>query len=193
MPSPGYIGASDGAYYKKHNPASYYTSIRSAYATNAVPLGTTSTGALASDLAANHLRRYSFIAPNICQDEHSCAVAFGDRWLRAWIPKILASPAYRAGTTALFLTYDEGASDNRVYTVVASPPVKPGTTSRARFDHYSLLKTQESLLGLRCLGHACDSATASMRKAFGPLGTSRGRTARSRDRRAEQLTRGSSA
>jgi hypothetical protein len=54
-----------------HNPASFYTSIRSAYATNAVPLGTTSAGELASDLAANRLRRYSFIAPNICNDEHS--------------------------------------------------------------------------------------------------------------------------
>jgi hypothetical protein len=29
------------------------------------------------------------------------------------------------------------------------------------------LKTQQSLLGLRCLGHACDAGTASMRTAFG--------------------------
>src|SRR6266545_3221646 len=33
-----------------------------------------------------------------------------DRWLAAWIPRILASPAYRAGVTVLMLTWDEGDS-----------------------------------------------------------------------------------
>jgi phospholipase C len=104
----------------------------------------------------------------MCNDEHDCDVATGDAWLRAWVPAILDSPAYRRGKTALFITYDEGSrSDNRVYTVVVSPYTKRGTVSTVRFDHYSLLATQEALLGLPCLGHACDPETRSMRAAFG--------------------------
>jgi hypothetical protein len=168
MPATGFTGSQAGTYAKKHNPAAYYTKLASAYAQNAVPLGTPTAGALMSDLRANRLPRYSFITPDLCNDEHDCSISVGDAWLARWVPKILASRAYRAGGTALFITYDEGSgADNRVYTVVVSPTTRKGTVSHAAFTHYSLLKTQESLLGLRCLGHACDAGTASMRNAFG--------------------------
>ena len=167
-PRPGSPAARPATYAKKHNPAAYYTKLAGAYAENAVPLGTPTTGALISDLRANRLPRYSFITPDLCHDEHDCSISVGDAWLARWVPKILASLVYKAGGTALFITYDEGSgSDNRVYTVVASPTTRKGTVSHAAFTHYSLLKTQESLLGLRCLGHACDAGTASMRTAFG--------------------------
>jgi hypothetical protein len=94
----------------------------------------------------------------------------GDAWLARWVPRILASHTYRAGGTVLFIIYDEGSEedmDNRVYTVVASSFTRKATVSHIAFTHYSLLKTQESLLGLRCLGHACDPETASMRNPFG--------------------------
>lgn len=168
MPATGFTGGHAGTYAKKHNPAAYYTKLAGAYAQNAVPLGTTAAGALTSDLRANRLPRYSFVTPDLCNDEHDCSISVGDAWLARWVPKILASRAYRAGGTALFITYDEGSdSDNRVYTVVASPSTRKGTVSHVAFTHYSLLKTQERLLGLRCLGHACDAGTASMRTAFG--------------------------
>jgi hypothetical protein len=49
---------------------------------------------------------------------------------------------------------------------VIAPSVKPGTVARGSFDHYSLLRTTEELLGLhRFLGAA--AAAASMRGAFG--------------------------
>ena len=41
MPSAGYTGAASGKYAKKHNPAAYFTSVAAAYATQAVPMGTT--------------------------------------------------------------------------------------------------------------------------------------------------------
>jgi phospholipase C len=168
MPQRGYAAAEQGSYEKHHNPAAYYRRIASAYRTHAVPLGTPSAGALARDLKRNTLPRYSFISPNECNDEHDCDVSAGDAWLSRWVPVITGSRAYRAGGTALFITYDEGSdTDNRVYTVVVSPYTAPRTISNLKFTHYSLLKTQESMLGLPCLGHACDSSTLSMRTAFG--------------------------
>ena len=168
MPEPGYTGAAVGTYTKHHNPAAYYVNLAVWLAANDVPLGSVSSGRLASDLRADRLRRYTLIVPNKCNDEHDCAVLTGDTWLRRWVQRIVASPAYLRGATALFITYDEGSdADNHVYTAVVSPYTAPGTTSAKPFDHYSLLKTQEQMLGLACLGHACDSATASMRSAFG--------------------------
>jgi hypothetical protein len=166
MPRAGFVFGGSGDYAKKHNPAAYYTRIAGAYARNAVPLGSVSAGALVSDLRRNTLRKYSFITPNLCNDEHDCGVSTGDAWLKVWVRKIVQSPAYRKGGTALFITYDEGeGSDQRVYTVVVSPYTKAGTVSRVRFTHYSQLRTAENMLGLHCLGSACRSA--SMRRAFG--------------------------
>jgi hypothetical protein len=50
--------------------------------------------------------------------------------------------------------------------VIIAPSVRPGATSSTRFDHYSLLRTTEEMLGItNYLGGA---ATApSMRSAFG--------------------------
>ena len=49
--------------------------------------------------------------------------------------------------------------------MVVAPSVSPGTVAGDAFTHYSLLRTQEELLGVPFLGQA---ATApSMRAAFG--------------------------
>jgi Phosphoesterase family len=166
MPSAGFTGGGSDEYAKKHNPAAYYTRIAGAYTRNAIPLGSASAGALLSDLNRNKLRRYSFVTPNLCNDEHDCDVGTGDAWLRMWVRKIVQSSAYRKGGTALFATYDEGGgSGQRVYTVVVSPYTKPGTVSSRRFTHYSQLKTTENMLGLRCLVAACQAG--STRRAFG--------------------------
>jgi phospholipase C len=129
-------------------------------------MGTVTAGALADDLAHDTLPRFAFLTPNLCNDEHDCSLATGDAWLSTWVPGILGSPAYRAGGTALFVTYDEddNSANNRIYTVAVAPSVPPGTSSDAAFDHYSLLATMEDLLGLGRLGHA--AAATSMRAAF---------------------------
>jgi phospholipase C len=164
MPSPGFRGAGSGLYAKKHNPAAYFTRIATAYERQDVPLGTPASGPLAADLRRNRLARFSLITPNLCNDEHDCPIATGDGWLRRWLPTILGSTAYRAGHTAVFVTYDEGTgSDNNVYTVVVSPSTPP-ISSDAGFTHYSLLRTIEQLLALPCLGDACHAS--SMRRVF---------------------------
>jgi hypothetical protein len=103
----------------------------------------------------------------MCNDMHDCGVAAGDAWLKTWVPKILASPAYQAGQLALFITWDEndGSAGNQVPTIVASPYTPAGTTSGTSFNHYSLLRTTEELLGTtNYLGNA--ASAASMRSAF---------------------------
>ncbi len=166
LPSPGYTGAASGRYAKKHDPAAYFTAVAPAFATQAVPMGTTTAGALDDDLTHDTLPRFGFLTPDLCNDEHDCPVATGDAWLSAWVPKILASAAYHSGRTALFVTYDEDdtTGGNRIYTVAVAPSVVAGTSSDAAFDHYSLLATMEDMFGLGRLGNA--AGATSMRLAL---------------------------
>jgi hypothetical protein len=82
------------------------------------------------------------------------------------MPKILASAQYRAGRTAVFITWDEDdyRSTQHLATLIIAPPVRPGTTVATGFNHYSLLRTTEDMLGLPRIGKA--SRAASMRAGF---------------------------
>jgi phosphatidylinositol-3-phosphatase len=145
-----------GQYAVKHNPAAYYTNIRSACEIQDVPLTT-------ADISA----RFTLVTPNLCNDMHNCAVSVGDQWLSVFIPKVLESSQYAAGNTAVFLTFDEDdrSSGNHVATFVIAPTVAGGTRSATPFTHYSLLRTTEEMLGLAPLGDA--ASAGSMRSAFG--------------------------
>jgi phosphatidylinositol-3-phosphatase len=164
MPSNCSLSDTD-SYAVRHNPAVYYTGLRSACATRDIPLTTT------PDLSA----RFTFITPNLCHDMHAsqCAsdtagqVRQGDMWLSSFLASILDSPQYRSGTTVVFVTWDEddGSAAEHIPTLVLAPSVRPGTIATARFDHYSLLRTTEELIGLnRYLGAA--AGAPSMRSAF---------------------------
>jgi phospholipase C len=160
-----------GEYAVRHNPPPYYTSL-SGCTTNDVPYPR-----LASDLASNTLPAFSFVTPNLIDDMHDGTVADGDTWLADNLPAIFTSTAYQSGTTAVFLTWDEGEGGSskdcatntsdigcHVVTIVASPSTVPGTTSATPFNHYSLLGTAEQLLGLPALGNA--SAFPTLTSAF---------------------------
>ncbi|MBE1608058.1 alkaline phosphatase family protein [Actinopolymorpha pittospori] len=152
----------DALYAVRHNPAAYYTNIRHVCATRDVPL------TAHPELDA----RFTFVTPNICHDMHSVCpgsrseLRTGDAFLSRIVPKLVDSPEYRSGRTAIFLTWDEGGSGpNHVVTEVIAPTVVPGTRSHVRFTHYSLLHTTEELLGVPYLGKA--GTAPSMRDAFG--------------------------
>jgi len=146
-----------GAYWAHHNPAAYYVGGRDRADCHSddVPLG-----AFGHDLYAG-LPAFSFVAPNACDDTHTCPVSTGDTWLARWIPKIVASPAYRAGRTAVFVVWDE-------FTPMPNLVVAPHTPAGTRFggwaDHYALLRTTEDLLGLSHLGRA--ASAPSLRGPF---------------------------
>jgi phosphatidylinositol-3-phosphatase len=163
--------ANSGEYAVRHNPPPYYTTLTGC-ATNDVPYTQ-----LATDLANNTLPAFSFVTPNLIDDMHDGTIAQGDAWLASNLPTIFNSAEYQSGTTAVFLTWDEGeggTSNNcatnttdvgcQVATIVISPSTAPGTTSGTLFNHYSLLGTAEQLLGLPMLGQA--SAFPTMTSAF---------------------------
>ncbi|HEY3436456.1 MAG TPA: alkaline phosphatase family protein [Actinotalea sp.] len=146
----------EGRYAVKHNPAAYFTAIRDRCAQWDVPLDR-----LTADLGAGGaLPAFALIVPDLCNDTHDCPVETGDAWLSALLPTLLDSAAYRSGTTAVMITWDEDDSrhDNRVPLVVLAPSITPGTRLAGRLDHYSLLASTEDLLGLPRLGAAVGAA-----------------------------------
>ena len=94
-------------YAARHNPFVYFTSLtstdraarprRRAWAADERP------GA-----RSRRRRNLSYITPNLCNDAHDSpcvdgrpgGLATADAWLKTWVPKILASPAYQAGRPA---------------------------------------------------------------------------------------------
>jgi phospholipase C len=160
--------SNSGEYAVRHNPPPYYTSL-SGCAGRDVPYTQ-----LTADLAGNALPAFSFITPNLTDDMHDGTTAQGDAWLASHLPAILNSSQYQAGTTAVFITWDEGSggypaedcddtsvtdASCRVATIVISPSTPAGTRSGTFFSHYSLLATTEELLSLPKLGQAASAAT----------------------------------
>lgn len=175
MPAPCRRVSSDD-YAAKHNPAVYYPSLAASCRTDDVAVGQ-----LYSDLDAGSLPAFAFVTPNLVDDTHNGSVADGDKWLRATIGAITVAPQYRSGTVAVFVVWDEGeggiASDCATNTtdvgchvpaLVLSASTRAATSSGALFNHYSLLRTAEDLLGVPALGQA--AAAASMAPAFGLAG-----------------------
>ena len=164
--------ASSGLYAARHNPPAYFSSL-SGCTQSDLPLR-----ALDHDLSNGSLPAFSFVTPNVCHDAHDCPLRKGDRWLARTVPRIVQSASYRAGHTVLFVTFDEGegGSSNtcatnqadvgcHVATVIVSPSTPAGRRSAELFNHYSLLRTTEDLLGLPPLGGA--RGAVGMAKAFG--------------------------
>jgi hypothetical protein len=157
-----------GLYAVRHNPAAYYGNISGACSKQDLPL----TRTVRLDA------RFTFVAPNLCNDMHACPTTgddeiaqtrLGDKWLAGWLPGVLSSRNYVSRSTAIFVTWDESAgAGEHVATVVISPSTPRGAVSRQLFNHYSLLRTTEEMLGLRGrLGNA--ASAASMRSAFHAL------------------------
>jgi len=163
MPSPCALAPS-GRYAVKHNPAAYYAGAddREACLRDDLALGTIDDGPFATDLRNDTLPAFAFITPDLCNDTHDCPVATGDAFLSSWVDAILASSAYRAGRTAVFVVWDE---DTPMPNIVISPTTKPGTRTGDRVDHYALLRTTEEMLGLTDLLGAAANAP-SMRPMF---------------------------
>ncbi len=157
MPSPCQLTPA-GTYAVKHNPAAYYAGggDRAACRNDDVGLDR-----LAADLDAGALPTFAFVTPDLCHDTHDCPVSTGDAWLAQWLPRILASPTYRGGDTAVFVVWDEYTP---MPNLVVAPSVKPATSSPSPFDHYALLRTTEQLLGLPLLARA--KTAASLRSDF---------------------------
>ena len=73
---------------------------------------TATSGAFWTDLQATTLPSVSWITPNPSDDGENpcggcCALAAAYRWLQSFTGIVQSSPEYQAGTTLMFITYDE--------------------------------------------------------------------------------------
>ena len=159
MPSPCETSNS-GEYAVRHNPEAYYVrTLGPDCAKYDTPYTTGST----PDLSA----KFTFVAPNLCNDAHDCSTATADRWLASEMPLFMNTPQYKSGNTVIFITFDEGSSNmsqgptsapnNGVPMIVVSP--KSSGQDRTQWTHYSLLATTEQIFGLPKLGGAASATT----------------------------------
>jgi hypothetical protein len=121
----------------------------------------------------------AYITPNVCSDGHDAPCKDGrpgglvsaDKFLSTWMPKILASPAYKADGM-LIVTFDEaevGGTHKDATACCKTPPSpnapKPGLFGpgggrvgalviSAATKHYSLLCSMENVFGVTHLGFA---------------------------------------
>ncbi len=154
-------------YATRHNPFVYFHSIIDSpdCVKNVVDLK-----ALPIDLAsAATTPNLSFITPNLCHDGHDAPCVDGepggltsaDAWLKEWVPRILASPAYKANGIVV-ITLDEaegadagaaccgqkGSGGGRVGALVISPKVAPAQIDDTPYNHHSLFCGMEQIFGL---------------------------------------------
>ena len=137
---------------------------------------------LSADLAGNRLPSYSFITPDTCNDGHdnpSCSggrpggLTAADAFLAAHVPALLTW--LRAHNGVLIITFDEGGANDtagcctggpggtagfggQVGMLVLGAPVATGSTA-TKYDHASLLRTSEDLLGIST--HLNNAASAA--------------------------------
>jgi hypothetical protein len=114
---------------------------------------------------------FAFVGPN---DDGGCSTCGGDvdpqkldGYLQQWLPQIFATPSYQAGKTAIFIAWDESdnKTSNQVPMIAIAPSIPAGTQVSDAFNHYSLLRSMEEMLGIpNLLGNA--ATATSMRSAF---------------------------
>ncbi|MDQ1448976.1 MAG: phosphatidylinositol-3-phosphatase [Actinomycetota bacterium] len=174
-------------YAARHNPFVYFHAVIDSPSCAARVVGL---ARLKTDLAAvSTTPNLSYITPNLCEDGHDAPCVDGrpgglvsaDAWLRVWIPRILASPAFQRDGM-LVVTFDEahiegsdadsssccgegpgpnsplpgitGLGGGRVGALVLSRWTVPGRVNATAYNHYSLLRSIDDLFALEHLGYA---------------------------------------
>ena len=169
LPEPCARPATAGRYAKKHDPFAYDDRVAAdpSRCRRRVPLTR-----LATDVRADRLPDFAFIAADLCDETHDCPVPTGDRFLARIVPGVLAALGPHG---FLVVTYDEGDSDRgccggsnggRIATFGAGPDVRRGATMTRPIDHYGVLATIEAAFGLRRLGAARDPRHGGLAPLF---------------------------
>ena len=97
-------------------------------------------------------------APGACPADQPVGLAAEDAFLRLWIPRILASPAYGAGGM-LVIAFTAAGTKNagqpvRTGALVLSRFGRRGKTVTQSYGPYAVLRSIEQLLGYEPLAHA---------------------------------------
>jgi hypothetical protein len=110
---------------------------------------------------------FLWLTPNDTDNMHSSSVSTGDSYLAGLVPKILGSTTFATKSAALFIVFDEGSDScpsapagDCVYSTWAGLVVKHGLSSNAQYNHYSFLKTLETVWNMPYLTPNDAGATA---------------------------------
>jgi hypothetical protein len=181
-------------YAVKHNPFAYFRSVQEADEPGNSLDNVVGFDELYADLRSGSVPTFSFIAPNQCNDQHGrgnggafCAfdpndngtqtglnpalIQLGDVAVRRLVTAIKQSPVWFQGQNAIVVLWDENdysvaPNKNQVLLIVDTSYGVHGIQSANYYNHFSLLKSIESGLGLPCLNHACDTSVAVMSDLF---------------------------
>jgi hypothetical protein len=174
-------------YAAKHNPAAFFTNIRtdcnswsvgfpSVVCSTSVGAGcgTIPASSFISDVRNGNLPAYSIITPTLNNDMHgttalSANVPAGDNWLKTYMPELLNGPNYQAGDTLIIVMWDEGTAGSTIPNLVIAPSVPIGSTYTGTINNVGFLKSTEHLLGLSYLG--CATGTQPGTSATCPTGS----------------------
>jgi hypothetical protein len=160
---------SHGNYVRRHTPFMSFTNVSTNQSRCTKHIVNAS--AFQNDLAKGTLPAFSFFTPNLIDDGHDSSTEVADKWFQKNFGPLLDDP--KLADVLVIATFDEnscntiGAGDapedaakkarcvgdqNVVYTALVGNGVKPGSSSDAQYNHYSLLKTLETGFGLGDLG-----------------------------------------
>jgi len=118
-----------------------------------------------SEFDVNNLPTYAFITPTLCNDGHDCGDATVDAWASTNIQRVLDSAAYKAGTVAVFVWYDE---DHPVPNTQIAPTGHKGDITQSGLGtHAALLKTIEDMLGLPFMNQGQLPGATDLRSTLG--------------------------
>lgn len=159
-------GSSEPYYAQKHNPwAAASNSTEAAYCSIAdVPMGTTTSGALISDINNDNVPNVAMVVPDQCEDSHSCSLQHYNDFLQVWVPKIQATSSYANGNTLIVVNWDEGtSSSDKLYTVLIAKGTPPNGTEtygndNTSLNHFSLSRLMSDVSGS---GHLCNGAVST--------------------------------
>jgi phosphatidylinositol-3-phosphatase len=159
---------SSGDFVVNHTPYQYYTRTQNTLCRDyAQPFPSTP----AQTLSAN----FNLVIPNKPHIMHlvpnstvSQRIRNGDNWAKSFIPSLISSPEYQSGNTAIIITWDEGNNNNYfVPLIVIAPSTQKGGVSSVSYNHYSVLKGIQQMVGMgsttQLLGHAGDAGVNSIR------------------------------
>lgn len=176
-----------GAYARKHNPFAYFPTVTGnpAVCRNVVPFDQ-----FAADASSGRLPQLVWVTPDLDHDMHGAQpgvsdaqdIAAADQFLGQLVGQLRSSPAWQQDTR-LVVTWDEGgggqagaheccggdAVGGHILTLIAGPRV-PHTTDATPYDHYALLRSIETALGLPPLGHAADANSHDIPALVSPPG-----------------------
>jgi phosphatidylinositol-3-phosphatase len=149
----------NGFYAAKHDPFIFFQDVSGSTPSASNPYCAAhhrALTALSADLASGAVAHYAFITPNLCHDMHgawfcgnSNDVTAGDTWLHDNLPALISFVNAHDGV--IFLVWDEGEGTTTMPFLAIGPHVKPGYAGAVSYDHSSLLKTVEHLLGVPTL------------------------------------------